>query len=98
MSGRGVLSLVSRENHFCQVHEGLSLGGRPQLADLARGGVAVALGEVGRLLHTITLQHILPCPFNISWLTESPHYHSIHFWKLSTKGEGFVLAFELFSM
>lgn len=44
------------------------------------------------------LQHIFPCTFNISWLTESPHYHSIHFWKLSTKGEGFVFAFEFLPM
>lgn len=52
----GALSLVSHEHHFRQVHQGLSLGGRPQLADLARSRVAVALGEVGRLLHTITLR------------------------------------------
>lgn len=51
----GVLSLVSHEYHFCQLDEGFSFRGWSQLADLSCSFMAVALGEVGRLLHTITL-------------------------------------------
>lgn len=41
------------------------------------------------------LQHILPSTFNISWFAESSHYHSIHFWKLSTKEGGSVVLVSL---
>lgn len=52
----GLGSLVPGQDQLSKSDEGVSFGRRPELADLSDCLLTVALGEVVRLLYTITLK------------------------------------------
>lgn len=54
MSGVGG-SLVSGEHHLSEPDESVSLCGRPEQTDLLDSFLAVVLGQIFGLLHTIAL-------------------------------------------